>query len=188
MPNGEISPLHIKAGEMLFVLGANGTGKSSLIHHFAQRNIGKTRKLSANRQTWMNTDTLDMTPAKKLETEQIIRNLDKQSRSRYRDDYAAQRTSMTIFELIDAENFRARSIAAFVDGGDIDAAKQASTKEALIAIINELLVQSKIPITIGIRENDRVMASRCGGPEYSAAELSDGERTALLLAANVLTA
>ena len=167
---------------------ANGTGKSSLMFQFAQNNVGKTRRISAHRQTWMNTDTLDMTPATKLQTEQQIQNTDRKQQSRYRDDYAAQRASMTIYDLIDAENVRARGIAALVDADDMESAAKASKEEAPITIINELLRQSNIPINISIRENERVMASKDGGPEYSAAELSDGERNALLIAGNVLTA
>ena len=156
--------------------------------HFALNNAGKTRKISAHRQTWMNTDALDMTPASKLQTEQHIQQTDKNQQSRYRDDYASQRASMTIYELIDAENVRARRITEFVDARNMEAATEASKKEAPITIINELLRQSNIPITISIRENERVMASKNGGAEYSAAELSDGERNALLIAGNVLTA
>ena len=180
--------LQLEAGEMLFVLGANGSGKSSLMFHFVNTNAGKTRKISAHRQTWMNTDALDMTPASKLQAEQNIKNTDRKQQSRYRDDYAAQRASMTIYELIDAENVRAREIAGFVDANNMEAASEASKKDAPIKIINELLMQSNIPITIGIRQNERVMARKDGGPEYSAAQLSDGERNALLMAGNVLTA
>ena len=186
--NSHASPLELQAGESLFVLGANGTGKSSLMFHFARNNAGKTRKISAHRQTWMNTDALDMTPASKLQTEQHIQQTDQNQQSRYRDDYASQRASMTIYELIDAENVRARRITEFVDAGNMEAATEASKKEAPITIINELLRQSNIPITISIRENERVMASKNDGAEYSAAELSDGERNALLIAGNVLTA
>ena len=186
--DGQPLAVPLEDGELLFVLGANGTGKSSLVFHFAQKNAGRSRKISAHRQTWMNADALDMTPAQKLLTEQNIQSTDQQVQSRYRDDYAAQRASMTIYELIDAENVRARQIAALVDGGDLEAAAEASKQEAPITIINELLRQSNIPITISIRENERVMASKFGGPEYSAAQLSDGERNALLIAGNVLTA
>ncbi|MDE0129999.1 MAG: AAA family ATPase [Gammaproteobacteria bacterium] len=190
IPTQEGHPLtlNLQDGELLFVLGANGTGKSSLMFRFAQRYAGRSRKISAHRQTWMNTDALDMTPAAKLQTEQQIQNTDQHVQSRYRDDYAAQRASMTIYELIDAENVRARQIAALVDGGDLEAAAEASQQEAPIAIINELLRHSNLPITIGIQANERVMASKSGGPEYSAAQLSDGERNALLIAGNVLTA
>ena len=178
----------LAVGEALFVLGPNGTGKSSLMLRFATTNPGNSRKISAHRQTWMNTDALDMTPASKVQTEQHIRNADHQQQSRYRDDYAAQRASITIYELIDAENVRARGIAAFVDADDMESAAEAAKKDAPIAVINQLLLQSNIPITISIRTNERLMASKHGGPEYSAAELSDGERNAILVAGNVLTA
>ena len=186
--DGQPLTLRLNDGEMLFVLGANGTGKSSLMFYFAQRNAGSSRKIAAHRQTWMNTDALDMTPARKLQAEKNIKNNDQQIESRYQDIYGSQRASMTIYELINAENVRARGIAALVDTGDFDAAIKASKEEAPIAIINELLRQSHIPISISIHENERVMASKHGGPEYSAAELSDGERNALLIAGNVLTA
>ena len=186
--NANVPNSRLDVGEALFVLGPNGSGKSSLMLHFAANNPRNSRRISAHRQTWMNTDALDMTPASKLQTEKSIRTTDHKRQSRYRDDYAAQRASITIYELIDAENVRARGIAAFVDAGDMESAAQAAKKEAPITVINELLLESSIPITVSIRENERLMASKHGGPEYSAAELSDGERNAVLIAGNVLTA
>ena len=170
------------------MLGANGTGKSSLMFHFNIQNYGRTRRISAHRQTWMNSDALDMTPSAKVQTEQNIQNVDQNAQSRYRDQFAAQRASMTIYELIDAENVRARAIAAAYDAGDQERLEQAAKTEAPVAVINELIRQSNMPITITIRANERVMASKNSGPEYSAAELSDGERNALLIAGSVLTA
>ncbi|RWR05093.1 AAA family ATPase [Paenirhodobacter populi] len=186
--NGRIFQLQLEPGQMLFVLGANGTGKSSLMHRFAQQNPSNTRKISAHRQNWMNSEALDMTPAAKVETEKYIQNEDRQQWSRYRDQFAAQRASMTIYNLIDAENVRARAIAAAFDAENLEGATAAAKVEAPLTVINELLRQSNIPVTITIRANERVMASKDGGPEYSAAELSDGERNALLIAGNVLTA
>lgn len=186
--NPEVSQLQLELGQMLFVLGANGTGKSSLMHTFTRQNGDHTRKISAHRQTWMDSDALDITPAHKLRVEDNIRAEDQSVASRYRDPHAAQRASMIIYELIDAENVRARTIAAAVDAGDMEQAAEAAKVEARISVINELLRQSNIPITINIRANERVMASKDGGPEYSAVQLSDGERNALLIAGNVLTA
>jgi ABC-type cobalamin/Fe3+-siderophores transport system ATPase subunit len=186
--NDLAADMRLNEGDFLFVLGANGTGKSSLMHLFARQNRGNYRKISAHRQTWMNSDALDMTPANKLQTEESIKSQDRNVQSRYKDPYAAQRASMTIYDLIDAENIRARSIAAAVDANDEVAINEAKKVEAPISVINELLQQSNIPIKIAVRANERVMASKNGGPEYSAAELSDGERNALLIAGNVLTA
>ena len=184
-----IQQLQLKSGEIIFVLGANGTGKSSLMFHFNQQNPGRARKISAHRQTSMNSDSLDMTPSKKVQIEQNIQNADQNYYSRYRDIYAAQRASMTICELIDAENARARAITAECDADNMDqAAKKSAEIVAPITVINELLQQSNIPIKVTIRANEKVMASKNGGPEYSVAELSDGERNALLIAGNILTA
>ena len=187
-PNAGVQQLQLEAGEMLFVLGANGTGKSSLMFLFNRQNRGHTIKISAHRQTWMNSDALDMTSSAKVQTEQQIQNEDHNQHSRYRDVYAAKRASMTIYELIEAENVRARLMAAAYDAGEMDRLAETAKVEAPITVINELLQQSNIPIKITITANERVMASKDGGPEYSAAELSDGERNALLIAGNVLTA
>ena len=187
-PDNGNHQLELEAGEMLFVLGANGTGKSSLMFHFSNQHRDRVRKISAHRQTWMNSDALDMTPSTKVQTEKHIQNDDRNVQSRFRDSYAAQRASMTIYEIIDAENIRARAIAAAYDARDMNALEEAGKVEAPITVINELLLQSNLPIRITIKANERIMASKDGGPEYSAAELSDGERNALLIAGNVLTA
>jgi len=186
--NQAMSQLQLEVGQMLFVLGANGTGKSSLLQRFTQQNQNRTRKISAHRQTWMNSDTLDLTPSTKIQTETQIRTDDAQQNSRHRDRFASQRASMIIYELIDAENVRSRTMSAAYDAGNMAALEEAAKGEAPITIINELLRQSNLPIKITIRSNERVMASKDGGPEYSAAELSDGERNALLIAGHVLTA
>ena len=187
-PTAELHRLDLNPGEVLFVLGANGTGKSSLMFHFNVQNYGHTRRITAHRQTWMQSDALDMTPSAKLQTERHIHSSDHNAQSRYRDDYAAQRASMTIYELIDAENVRARAIAAAYDAGDKARLEQAAGTHAPVAVINELLQQSNIPITIAIEANERVVARKQSGPAYSAAQLSDGERNALLIAGSVLTA
>src|SRR5439155_760568 len=88
---------------------------------------------------------------------------------------------------IDAKNVRARSIAGAVDASDMDLARTLSKKVAPIKIINELLRLSNLPIEISDYENDKVVARKSGGTPYSIAQLSDGERNALLVAADVLT-
>ena len=186
--NGDLSQIKLEPGEMLFILGANGTGKSSLTHRFKTQNLEKCRKISAHRQTWMRSDTIDMTPSSKRQTEQNIQNDDQQFHARYRDDHGESRTNMIIYELISAENKRARRIADAVDADNIGQAKKAASVQAPISEINDLFCQSNIPISLKIQDGERLMASKKNGPEYSAAELSDGERNALLIAGDILTA
>ena len=186
--NPDLSQIRLEPREMIFVLGANGVGKSSLMHQFTNQNRSNVKKIAAHRQTWMSTDTLDMTPAKKAKTERYIQSEENLPSSRYKDSYADQRTSITVFQLIDTENVRAREIADDVTAGRIDDAKSKTRIDALLAVINKLFRLSNIPIVIAIQVDERIMARKDGGPEYSAAQLSDGERNALMIEGEVLTA
>lgn len=62
--------IELTAGQILFVAGANGSGKSSLIQNFYSQAYGRARKISAHRQTWFASNTLDLTPQGKRNTEQ----------------------------------------------------------------------------------------------------------------------
>jgi hypothetical protein len=104
------------------------------------------------------------------------------------DSYAGQRASITVFDLINAQNVRARAIAAAIDADDVAGALTKSLEEAPLKAINSLLLQSNIPIEIDVIENEQIVARKNGGAPYSIAELSDGERNALLIAGDVLTA
>ncbi|TAL99600.1 MAG: ATP-binding cassette domain-containing protein [Paraburkholderia sp.] len=179
--------ISLKAGENIFILGANGTGKSSLMQKFYSAHHGKAQRISAHRQTWFASASINLSPAQKRNTENNILNSDVNAESRWKDDYAAHRANIAIYDLIDAENIRARNIATAVDCNNIDLAKTLSKKDAPIKIINELLRLSNIPIEISVKANEQVLASKSGSAPYSVAELSDGERNALLIAASVLT-
>jgi len=184
---GESLSLTVNFGEYLFILGANGTGKSSLMQCLYSPHQANARRILAHRQNWFSSNSISLSPQQKREFESYIRNTDINLESRWKDDYATQRTSIAIYDLIDAENIRARSIAGAVDSDNVELAKTLSKKDAPIKTINELLRLSNIPIEISVRESDQVIASKCGGSPYSIAELSDGERSALLIAATVLT-
>lgn len=189
IPRSVGEPLHLTAniGEPLFILGANGTGKSSLMLQLYTLHQTNARRISAHRQNWFSSNSMNLSPQQKREYESHIRGSDTSIESRWKDDYATHRASIAIYDLIDAENVRARSIACAVDGDNIDLAKTLSKKDAPIKIINELLRLSNIPIEISVRESHQVVASKYGCAPYSIAELSDGERNALLIAATVLT-
>lgn len=187
LPTGQPLNFTIDVGQVLYILGANGTGKSSLLQRFYSTHRQNGRRISAHRQTWFESNAITLSAHEKKNTESYILNEDANPQSRWKDPYSAQRASVAIYDLIDAENVRARSIAGAVDNKDVNLAVELSKKDAPIKIINELLRLSNIPVAISVREAEQVMASRNGGPQYSISELSDGERNALLIAASVLT-
>jgi hypothetical protein len=128
-----------------------------------------------------------MTPQAREDLERNIRAHDAQEHARYRLDYASQRAAVAIYDLIDSDTMLARKIAELVRAGDTKGAEQEAKKPSPLQEINELMRLSNIPIEISLEERQRVVAKKNGGTGYSVAQLSDGERNAFLIAADVLT-
>ena len=185
--NGRLN-IPLKEGKALFVLGANGTGKSTLMHSVFQQNFNHVKRILAHRQTWFANNSMTVTSSQKLSSEHDIKNRDSQIDSRWKDDYSGTRPNISIFDLINSENIRAREIASFVDNKDISSAEKASDLQSPLKIINELLKLANIPIIITLGVNDELFASKNNCTPYSVAELSDGERNVLLICSDVLTA
>ena len=180
--------INLSVGETLFILGANGTGKSALMHRLYTNHKDDSKWITAHRKTWFTSNAMDLTPASRKQMNEYIQNFDIQDSSRWKDDYYQQRADISIFDLINSENTRARQIAKAVDLVQLDKAKDISLKnQSPIEIVNELFQLSNISVKIELGENEELFAIR-DGHKYSIAELSDGERNALLIAAEVLTA
>jgi len=180
--------LAIESGQIMFMVGPNGTGKSTLMHMFTVQNHTNVRRITAHRQVWFNSDSVDITPASRIQTEQNITNVDRQEQSRWKDDYAQQRSQATIFDLIDAENIEARKIANAARDGDMEVVASLALNQAPVAMMNDILRISNLHFQISIGTASKLVAIREGYPPFSIAELSDGERNALLIISNVLTA
>lgn len=185
--NNDTLNIPLKQGEVVFVLGANGVGKSMLMHSVYNQNRQNAKRISAHRTTWFANNAMNMTAEDKKQTAQHILNYDTNLESRWKDDFLNQRSSVSIFNLINTENVRARRIAKAFDMDNIDSAIKLSQKQAPIQIINELFAISNIPIVISMEKGGSLLASKNEGRKYSIAELSDGERNALLIATDVLT-
>ena len=178
--SGQIT-LAIESGQIFFMVGPNGTGKSTLMHMFTKQNHTNVRRITAHRQVWFNSDSVDITPASRIQTEQNITNVDRQEQSRWKDDYAQQRSQATIFDLIDAENIEARKIANAARNGDMDSVSSLALNQAPVAMMNDILRISNLHFQISIGTASKLIAIREGYPPFSIAELSDGERNALLM-------
>jgi ABC-type ATPase involved in cell division len=190
IPNadGSATNLSLGVGCVLYLLGANGTGKSSLVSRLFTQHQANAKRISAHRQTWFESNTLDLTPRNRQDLETNFRSQDAQAYSRYRDWNPSGRSNMAIFDLVDADTMQARKIADFVRAGDDAAAKKEAATPSPIQVINELMRLSNLPIEISLEAGQKIVARKQGGAEYSVAELSDGERNAFLIAADVLTA
>ena len=185
---GNVRDLKLEIGEVLYVLGANGTGKSSLISRIASQYPQEAKRISAHRQTWFESNTMDLTPRNRLDLGQTAKSQDSQPNARFKEWNSAGRASMAIFDLIDTDTTQSRKIADFVRSGQVADAQLEAKIPSPIQSLNTILRLSNLPICISVEEGQRVVARKLDSEPYSAAELSDGERNAFLIAADVLTA
>ena len=193
VPRNDAEPLAIElsAGETLFVLGTNGAGKSSLMFHFNSQSRSHSRWLSAHRQTWLDSGTVNLAPRRVDEIEQNFRTSDRSAESRWKDNKGNQLIQLALRNLIQRINLQGRQAVLSLRNLDFESAsKIADPTNDSIQTITRLLANANLPIVLEepdpIREEFLVRKS--GSTLYSIAQLSDGERNAVLIAAEALTA
>ncbi|MFK3658926.1 AAA family ATPase [Scandinavium sp. NPDC088450] len=183
--------LSIDKGQVLFILGANGTGKSSLIYHVLKnlRDHNDIVLISAHRQIWFDTSIIDMSNSEFASTLEYLQNNVKYSNtSRWKVEDARQ-SKLPVIRLKKAINRRNRDVADKVDARDIDGALRVSVSPK--EIINSVLISSGMPITIELDDEDNITAvnSKYDPPAiYSISQLSDGEKNAITISADVISA
>lgn len=186
---GGILEVEMHNEDRLFVVGPNGSGKSALIQHFVSL-IGNRpiRRISAHRQTWLNSSAIEMTPKIRRDVDRSIFGREQRQDARWKDDNAAQRLSAVLFDLVSAENQRSREIANLVDQNNVDKASSIARELASpFKRINELIRAGNLSVQIEAATGEEILAHHVDGQPFSMAELSDGERNAIILAATVLT-
>jgi hypothetical protein len=159
-----------------------------LVHRLFIENAENAKRISAQRQNWLDADFVDVTSRQRKEMDNQFRGQDRQIRARWWEWNAGGRTTGILFDLIERESIRARKAMVALDDGDVDGAIAVRDEsQPPIRVINDVLRLSGIPIRISPGEDGRVLASKAASPPFVVAQLSDGERNALLVAANVLT-
>lgn len=186
--DGSTLDLPISTSAPLFIVGPNGAGKSGMMQSLYQRNIENSVRISAQRQTWMESNAVPFSPQQKIETERQVKNQDSQSNARWMEWNSQRRSGLVIADLIDADNALSRRVREAIKAKDTTEAEKIANKLPPLDIISNLFVGSGIPIELKIADNSTIVASKNGGPAYSIASLSDGERAALLIAGTILTA
>ena len=190
--SGNPNPIEItiKDGFQLFIVGANGSGKSALIQRFVSENSGKkVKRISAHRQTWFNSGSIDFTPESRQRYETNTLALDSQYEARWKEHNPGQSLSAILFDLVAKENTRARTIARYVDNQNLTKAQDISA-ESLSPFdqINRLLALGTLSVMVENSDDRDLLARHPRGEPFSIAEMSDGERNAMIIAAHVITA
>ena len=189
---GHDDTLNIALGSSsrIFIVGANGSGKSALVQH-AVRQLGpdKVRRISAHRQTWMETGAINMTAQTRRQFDQNLNSQEQNDRHRYRDWSPQERISSVLFDLTAKENNLARRIADAVYEKDGKRLNEIRNKEPRVFDqLNELLALAGLNVTVENSSGEELLARHSHSEQpYDIARMSDGERNAVIIAANFLT-
>ena len=192
IPIIESEPLTItlEAGSRLFIVGSNGSGKSALIQH-SVTSLGtqNVRRISAHRQTWMESGAINLTPQNRRQYGQQHDNEEPNPMYRWREWNPQRQLSSILFDLVAKDNDQARRIADHARAGNYPEMENIVNGEpGVFDQINELLDLANLAVTIENSEGENLFARRKSAEgRYDIAQMSDGERNAVILAANVLT-
>ena len=190
--SGEPLSIPLKFGEQIFVVGANGSGKSALLQNLAslQTNKLRIRWITAHRQLWLNSGNITLTPHNRREFDKNLRSHDVQPDARWKDHHSGQRQAAVLFDLVANENDRARSIAHHIDNRSPEEALRVSSESAApFAQVNELLALGTLTVSIENSKGEEILVQHGnGGGKFSIEKMSDGERSAVIMAAEVITA
>ena len=120
-----------------------------------------------------------------------------QSDARWKDENAQQKQSAVFFDLVAEDNAQARSLRAILRQSDPkdhdnraleDAIKAARESVPLFDQLNELLTLGTLTVSVENSKGEEIVARHGNtGESFSIAQMSDGERSAAIIAATVLT-
>ena len=186
----DLIELSVNNGDQLFIVGPNGSGKSALIQYLVSNTeTDKIKRITAHRQTSLHSGDINYAPAQRKRYDEIYLDYNRNNESRYLDEYSSDEQSAILYDLDNKYNAINESIANHHD-------KQVIAKETATALklrspfdqINELLDQGRLNVNLKRTEERSIIAKHSQGQSFDIPKMSDGERSAMIIAAQVITA
>lgn len=180
-------PLSLVQGKPLFILGRNGTGKSALVHRIRVQIGGSAVYLPGSRPSYFETEGLSLNPATRKQLGVNSQSWDSSPDTRWRLIEGPKRNEKAILDLQNSEIQFKVSAADDIKahGVNSQAISKLQNSASPFDRINLILSQAGFPIRVVIHEAE--LTAERDGNCYSIARMSDGERNAIVLGAEVLT-
>jgi len=187
---GEPASISAEQGRLVTLVGANGAGKSALTSWMVkQLPPGKAKRLIAHRRVWFSASGPEISPAQRARQGQNAETWDRSEDSRYADHLDGNRTNIALFDLLGMINDQNRAAVELYDSGMQREHVIAATGERLLPKLNRILASAGLHVSIRVGQDQTFYAQHTTlGVEYPVQQMSDGERNALLLAGEILTA
>lgn len=183
--------LEAKPAEVITIVGANGAGKSALATRLAgEVESNRLRRVLAQRKIWMTHSGPDISASGRESQSQNLEYWDRAEDSRIRDHADAARASIALFDLLGLIGEENRRDSDLLRRGVSIAADEIEALNTRVSdVLNSVLERAGLFVSIQMTEHQSFKAvHRSFGTEYPIVQMSDGERSALLLSAEVLTA
>lgn len=177
----------VRAGSPVFILGRNGTGKSALVNSLAVQWRGKVVYMPGSRPSYFDDESLSMTLASRRQFDHNLAHYDSTD-SRWKSLSGTIRNEKAIHDLQAAETQYKLNAANQIkeEGSNSLAIARLQADSSPLDIVNSLLAQASLAVQLEIAQGEiRAMQA---GSLYSFARMSDGERSALVFAAEVVAA
>ena len=188
--SGDPLNLSLEKGDRLFVVGANGSGKSALIQwlvsQYPRENI---ERITAHRQTSLSSGTINYTPAERKRFDENYLDYNRSHVSRYLNDYSTDLQYAILFDLDNKYNTINEDVANEVRNQDMEKARETALESpSPFDQINELLDRGRLNVKLERTEDRSIIANHSQGQSFDITQMSDGERSAMIIAAHVITA
>ena len=195
--------LGLECGKHIFVVGANGAGKSALLQrcasHLYQRNQnhseGKTKWIQAHRRIVIESGNVTLTSASRRSSGERRRNQFPDSSARWNDEFQVDDIEILMFDLVAMNDDLNRQVADFCKEGDPNKAKEISPRqiyelfgESSLEQINKLLKSGGFMTQLEYTSAQGFRARHENGAIFGIEQMSDGERNAMIMASQVITA
>ncbi|MCT1445243.1 AAA family ATPase [Corynebacterium sanguinis] len=184
--DGEDSGLEIslEPGQVMTLVGPNGAGKSALISWLnSQVSVTPVNRIVAHRRIWLASSGPEVTASRREQFSGILSRHDRGPESRTSGQYEEHRVSGVLYDLIARENGRNSRFVRRVESGE----PTDDIEPSLLTTISDIMKAAGFDMRFEITDHmglDVVHKSAI----YPISAMSDGEKAALLLAAEILLA
>lgn len=186
---GAVDSMAINAspGEVTTVVGPNGAGKSALGFWFDQNAAGLGRRLIAHRRLWFPNSGPDLSPAQREQTGQNMNTWKTRTDSRYLDHADAHRPGIVLFDVLAMINAQSQRMVARYQEGATREVVESELGVPLLDRLNQILALSGLPVQLRLTDTQTFDAINSEtSSEYPINRMSDGEKSAVLLAAEII--
>lgn len=180
--------LNVLAGIPIFVLGRNGTGKSALVNRLSAQSSGKVVYMPGSRPCYFDNESLSMTPASRRGLSESMKHYDSTPDTRWKSEIGTSRNEKAIHDLLNAETQYKLDAANQIrsEGKNSPAVARLQSEQSPLDIVNSILAQANLTVKLEVYDSELKVVQGCS--KYSYARMSDGERSALVFAAEVVAA